>query len=316
MPGYTQLTQEQRYQIYALRKAGFNQTVIAAELEVHKSTVTREIKRNTGQRGYRPQQAHQSALDRRRKRAAKPRINPALWPLVESKLRQEWSPQQIAGRLALESGSSISHERIYQYIYADKRNDGTLHQHLRCQKKRRKRYGSGRSRRGQIPLRRCISERPAIVEERVRRGDWEGDTIVGKGHQQAIVSLTERFSRFTLLQKVEHATAPAVSAAIIEQLKPLMALVLTLTTDNGKEFALHQKVAAALETDYFFAHPYASWERGLNENTNGLVRQYCPKKSDFSQLDQSHMQTIADTLNHRPRKSLNYRTPFEVFFQI
>ena len=315
MSGYTQLTQDQRYQIYALQKAGFKQNQIAAEVQVHKSTICRELKRNAGQRGYRPRQAQHLAVERQQERACRPRISPDLWLEVESKLREQWSPQQISGRLAFEQGARVSHERIYQYIYADKRRGGTLHQHLRCQKQRRKRYGSGRSRRGQIPLRRCISERPAIVDQRVRIGDWEGDTIVGKGHQQAIVSLTERFSRFTLLHKVERATAPAVSAAIIEKLRPLAALVFTLTTDNGKEFALHQQIAATLQAEYYFAHPYASWERGLNENTNGLVRQYCPKKSDFSRLDQEEVEAIAHRLNHRPRKILNYRTPFEVFFQ-
>lgn len=315
MPGYTQLTQEQRYQIHALKSVGFTQSRIADDLKVHKSTVSRELRRNTRQRGYRPQQAHQLAVERRQERACRPRINPALWLHVEARLQEQWSPQQIAGRLAFEQASGVSHERIYQYIYADKRSGGTLHQHLRCQKQRRKRYGSGRSRRGQIPMRRCISERPVIVEQRERIGDWEGDTIVGKGHQQAIVSLTERFSRFTLLHKVERATAAAVSAAIVKQLKPLAASVLTLTTDNGKEFALHQQIAATLQAEYYFAHPYASWERGLNENTNGLVRQYCPRKSDFSQLDQDDIEAIAHRLNHRPRKILNYRTPFEVFFQ-
>ena len=316
MTGYTQLTQQQRYQIYAMKKVGFNQSQIAADLEIHKSTVSRELRRNEGGRGYRPQQAHQRALERRQERARRPRINADLWAVVESKLREQWSPQQIAGRLELERGSSVSHESIYGHIYADKRGGGTLHQHLRSHKKRRKRYGSGRSRRGLIPQRRCISERPAIVERRERIGDWEGDTIVGKGHRQAIVSLTERFSRYTLLQKVDNATATQVSAAIREQLKPWLDYVLTLTTDNGKEFALHQQIAAALQADYYFAHPYASWERGLNENTNGLVRQYCPKKSDFSKLCPQDIEAIVEKLNHRPRKTLGYRTPHEVFFQI
>jgi len=316
MTGYTQLTQEQRYQIYAMKKVGFNQSQIASDLEIHKSTVSRELRRNEGGRGYRPQQAHQRALERRQERARRPRIHADLWAVVESKLREQWSPQQIAGRLKLERGSSVSHESIYGHIYADKRGGGTLHQHLRSQKKRRKRYGSGRSRRGLIPQRRCISERPAIVERCERIGDWEGDTIVGKGHRQAIVSLTERFSRYTLLQKVDNATATQVSAAIREQLKPWLDYVLTLTTDNGKEFALHQQIAAALQADYYFAHPYASWERGLNENTNGLVRQYCPKKSDFSKLCPQDIEAIVEKLNHRPRKTLGYRTPHEVFFQL
>ena len=327
---YKQLTQEQRYQIYAFQKAGWSQVAIAQELAVHKSTISRALRRNCGQRGYRPRQAQARATARQQQRAARPRITPATWELVEAKLQEQWSPEQIAGRLrrtpstpsTLSTPSTpstprgcVSHERIYQYIYADKRAGGVLHTHLRSQKQRRKRYGSGRSRRGQIAGRVSISERPALVERRERLGDWEGDTIVGKGHQQAIVSLTERFSRFTLLHKVARATAPAVSAAIREQLGPLAEWVHTLTSDNGKEFAAHQEIAVALQADYYFAHPYASWERGLNENTNGLVRQYCPKKSDFSHLDQDAMQAIAQRLNHRPRKTLDYRTPFEVFFQ-
>jgi transposase, IS30 family len=322
---YTQLTPEQRYQIWALRKAGWNQSAIASELGVHKSTISRELKRNGGQRGYRPQQAQRLAQERQRKRAARPRIPAATWVWVDEKLAQQWSPEQISGRLRHEQAEetagpetagvpgSVSHERIYQHIYADKRAGGTLHQHLRCQKKRRKRYGSGRSRRGQIAGRVCISQRPKIVAQRARLGDWEADTIVGKGHQQAIVSLCERLSRYTLLAKVEHATAPAVGTAIIEQMKPLVALVETITADNGKEFAHHQEVAGALEAEFYFAHPYSSWERGLNENTNGLVRQYCPKGSRFENLSQEEVQAIAHRLNHRPRKVLDYQTPFEVF---
>ena len=329
---YKQLTQEQRYQIYAFKRSGWSQSAIALDLGVNKSSISRELERNRGQRGYRPKQAQERAVARRQERARAPRISAATWKVVTEKLQEQWSPEQIAGRLRREQAQQaeqagqaqsvgcVSHERIYQHIYADKRAGGTLHKHLRSQKKRRKRgcplgRGSGRSRRGQIVGRVCISLRPALVERRERIGDWEGDTIVGKGHRQAIVSLTERFSRFTLLHKVERATAPAVSAAIRHQLEPLAAWVHTLTSDNGKEFASHQEIAAALQADYFFAHPYASWERGLNENTNGLVRQYCPKKSDFSRFDQDDIQAIAQQLNHRPRKSLDYRTPFEVFFQ-
>jgi len=322
---YRQLTQDQRYQLWALKRIGETQCAIARELGVHSSTISRELKRNCGQRGYRPRQAHGLALSRSRQRARTPRIPAATWELVEEKLQDQWSPQQIAGRLRLEQMVqaawdapviSVSHERIYQYVYADKRQGGTLYCHLRSQKKRRKRYGGGYSRRGQIAERRCISERPSIVQERQRIGDWEGDTIVGKGHRQAIVSLTERFSRLTLLRKVERATAMQVSVAIREELKSLGHRVHSLTVDNGKEFSLHQKIAAALKAKVYFAHPYCSWERGLNENTNGLVRQYCPKKSDFSLFDCDYLQAVAELLNHRPRKTLGYKTPFEVFYQL
>ncbi len=310
---YTQLTQEERYQIYAFKQAGFSQTAIARELGVHKSTICRELQRNQGLRGYRPRQAQLLAQERQRQRARQTRIKPLTWARVESLLCQQWSPEQVAGRLEAE-GLTISHERIYQYVYADKRAGGTLYQHLRCRKQRRKRYGSGRRRRGQIADRVCISERPAIVAERSRLGDWEVDTIVGKGHQQAVVSLLERRSRYTLLHKVESATAFNVQDAIVRQLKPLSDKVATITSDNGKEFAGHQVIAQVLQADFYFAHPYASWERGSNENCNGLVRQYLPKGSDFTEVTQDHAAAIAERLNHRPRKVLGYRTPHEVFY--
>jgi IS30 family transposase len=311
---YKQLTQEQPYHIGALKKAGFSHTDIATEISVHKSTITRELQRNTGQRGYRPKQAHDLAQNRRQDRARTPRIAPQTWQLIETHLRQEWSPEQISGWLRREHKPSVSHERIYQYVYADKWAGGTLHQHLRCQKQRRKRYGS-RDRRGQLSNRRCISERPAIVQQRSRFGDWEADTIIGKGHQQALVSLTERKSKLTLLAKVEQATAEAVEAAIARLLLPLAPRVHTITSDNGREFARHQHLASKLNADFYFAHPYASWERGLNENTNGLVRQYFPKGSDFTTLTEEAVEKVMQRLNQRPRKTLGFSTPHQLFYE-
>ncbi len=254
---YTQLTQEQRYHIAALKKTGTSQTDIATEIGVHKSTISRELRRNSGQRGYRAKQAHALAQSRQRDRARTPHIAPETWEMVETHLRQEWSPEQISGWLQREHKERVSHERIYQYVYDDKWVGGTLYQHLRCQKQRRKRYGS-HHRRGQLANRRCISERPALVEQRSRLGDWEADTIVGKGRRQALVSLTERKSKLTLLAKVEHATAEAVEAAIARLLLPLASRVHTITSDNGREFARHQKIASKLQADFYFAHPYAS----------------------------------------------------------
>jgi transposase, IS30 family len=308
---YTQLTREQRYQIYALKKAHHNQTQMAAIIGVHKSTIARELKRNGGRRGYRPKQADELASSRKLL-AHRPRIRRATWRLVESLLRQQWSPQQISGRLTLEQQEGVSHERIYQHIYADKRAGGNLYRHLRCQKVRRKRYGR-RDRRGQLPGRRSIDERPKIVDAKRRLGDWEADTIVGRNHRQAIVSLVERKSKLTRLVKVERNTADAVGRALTAQLKPLQ--VKTITSDNGREFAHHQRVAQQLGADFYFAHPYSSWERGLNENTNGLVRQYFPKKSDFSKINDRQISAVVERLNNRPRKTLGYKTPNEVFFK-
>lgn len=189
-----------------------------------------------------------------------------------------------------------------------------LWQHLRCRKKKRKRYSSY-DRRGQIADRRSIDERPAIVESKRRLGDWELDTIIGRQHQQAIVSLVERKSKYTLLAKVERNTSLAVEQVVTAQLTPHSGKVRTLTSDNGREFAAHRKIAASLSADFYFAHPYHSWERGLNENTNGLVRQYFPKHSDFSKITQTDLQRVITLLNHRPRKTLNFKTPHQVFFK-
>jgi len=309
---YTQLTQEQRYQIYALHKARFNQTQIATEIGVHKATVSREVRRGRGERGYRPKQAQALALARLSRRV-KPRIASQTWRQVTQLLGQQWSPAQISGRLRLEGHPTVSHERIYQYIYADKRAGGTLHLNLRLQKQRRKRYGSY-SRRGQLPNRRSIAERPKIVDRKARRGDWEADTIIGRNHREAIVSLVDRKSKLVRLAKVARNTAELVGRAITTQLQPLA--VKTITSDNGREFAQHQAVAARLSADFYFAHPYSSWERGINENTNGLVRQYFPKKSEFSKITDRQIRKVEDRLNQRPRKTLGYKTPHEIFFKL
>ncbi len=311
---YTQLTQEERYQIQALMKAGHNQTEIAEILGRHKSTVSRELRRNRGLRGYRPKQAHRLSVERRQSKS-QPRIAPTHWERVEHLLREDWSPEQISLWLNDEAGIQISHEWIYQYVLQNKSMGGNLYHHLRCQKQRRKRYGSY-SRRGQLVNRVSIDERPTVVDDRSRLGDWELDTIIGKGHKQAIVSIIERKSRLTLIHKVERKTASNVTRAILKLLKPIAGHVHTLTSDNGKEFAGHETIAKDLSARFFFAHPYASWERGLNENTNGLIRQYFPKHRDFTTITQAEINQVMDKLNNRPRKCLGIKTPNQVFFGI
>jgi len=309
---YTQLTSAKRYQIYALMKAGQNQTQIAAVVACHKSTISRELRRNSGYKGYRPRQA-QWQSGSRRFRSHPTRISVETWELVELLLRQQWSPEQIAGRLKLEQRPTVSHERIYRHIYADKQQGGCLHRHLRSQKKQRKRYGS-HARRGQIPNRISIDERPAIVASKGRLGDWEADTIIGARHQGGLLSCTERKSKLTLLRKLKTKSAPEVKRECIDLLAPCADQVHTITVDNGKEFSDHRDIATVLQTKIYFAHPYASWERGLNENTNGLVRQYFPKKYDFANITTEDVLRVTALLNNRPRKTLGYRTPNEVFF--
>ena len=310
---YTQLTREQRYQIYALMKADHDQTRIAEIVGCHKSTVSREVRRNRGQRGYRPKQAHELAVARHRA-AYRPRIAAPTWARAEALVRREWSPEQISGRLKLEGQPAVSHERIYQHIYSDKRRGGTLHLSLRCRRVRRKRYGT-RSRRGRIPGRVGIEARPKVVDARARLGDWEADTIAGAAHRQAILSLVERKSKLVRLRKVERNTADEVASASIALLGEAGERVHTITSDNGREFASHERIAAGLGARFYFAHPYSSWERGLNENTNGLVRQYFPKKSDFSKITDRRIEEVVERLNNRPRKTLGYKTPNEVFFK-
>jgi len=284
---------------------------MAHALKVNRSTVNREIRRNTGGRGYRPKQADEKAMSRRSK--AKPRIEADEWKVVEEKLCQDWSPEQVSGWLKKQAGPSISHEWIYQHILTDKRSGGDLYKHLRCQKKRRKRYGS-LERRGKLPQRVSIEERPEVVNQRERLGDWEVDTVVGKNQQGALVSLVERKSRYTLLGLVQRRQADLVKQAVISLLIPLTDRVLSITSDNGKEFAEHVQIAEALDAAFYFSHPYSAWERGTNENTNGLIRQYFPKRSDFLSVTETLPVSVTDKLNHRPRKCLDFKTPFEVFF--
>lgn len=303
---YTHLTQEERYQIYALKKAGHTQNEIANVLERSESTISRELARNRGGCGYRPKQAQSMAVDRRAMNART--IDDTTWQFVREMLMLQWSPEQISGHAA------ISLETVYQRVYADKRTGGLLWKNLRCQKQRKKRYGKV-DRRGMIPNRLSIDDRPAIVETRSRIGDWEADTIIGKNHRQAIVSIVERKTGLTLIRKVERKTAQAVSQAMTKLLKPYLRKVHTITSDNGREFAGHEEIAATLKADFYFAHPYSSWERGTNENTNGLIRQYFPKNRDFTTITQQEIDTAMERLNNRPRKRLGYQTPNQVFFK-
>ena len=312
MGTYHQLTEHQRYQIYALKKAGHQQQCIAATLDVSPSTICRELRRNRGQRGYRPGQAHQKALARRRGKAQATKRTPAVIERIEAGLRQEWSPEQIAGRLAADDGLCLSPERIYQHIRADRQAGGTLYRHLRhSRKKRKKRYGNADGR-GQIKDHVSIDQRPAIVDEKSRIGDWEIDLVLGRPGTGALVSLVERRSRYTLLGNVGSKQAEPVAAITIGLLAPYKEHTQTITADNGKEFAHHATISKALDAAVYFAHPYHAWQRGLNENTNGLIRQYVPKGTALDTLSDQQIRHIMDRLNHRPRKGLAFQTPYEI----
>jgi IS30 family transposase len=306
---YKHLSQAERYQIHALMKAGHDQSQIAKLLDRHKSTISRELSRNTGSRGYRPKQACEMSADRAQNSRNAPTVEPWVREAACALLCIQWSPEQIASQLP------ISHETVYQHVYADKAQGGTLWKHLRCQKQKRKRYASGRDRRGQIPNRRPLSERPLHIEARRQVGHWECDTVIGASHKGAVVTMVERKSGYAVMAKVEKKTSELVSSAIVDKLQPLAARVKTLTFDNGKEFAGHAHIDQQLQSTAYFARPFASWERGSNENLNGLLRQYVPKKRAMSTVTDEEIRMIQNRLNNRPRKRLGFKTPAEVFHQ-
>jgi IS30 family transposase len=310
----TQLTQAQRYQIAVLLAVEKMQKEIAKLIGTSPSTISREIQRNGGRDLYDPDKAHQRAIHLRKnaKKAIKMTFQMIQW--IESKIRIEWSPEQIAAKSHEALGTSISHQRIYQHIWSDKRHGGTLYKHLRQRGKKRKAYGS-KDKRGQLVNRVSIDERPKIVDEKTRLGDLEIDTVIGKNHQGALVTIVDRKSLFTFIAKVDSKHAEGVTAATIKLLLPYKNQLFTVTADNGKEFAGHEKIAQELDLKFYFAHPYSSWERGANENTNGLIRQYFPKGSSFEEITDEDVKRVQHRLNHRPRKTLNYKTPFEVFFE-
>ena len=316
MKQYKQLTSELRYQIYGLKQAGLNQTEIAKKIDVDKSTISREFKRNEGKRGWRPKQAQLFRDECRQAYTNGKCFSLDEWGEVERLIQEDLSPEQAANRLELEGVLKISYETIYQHIYADKRNGGDLHQHLRSQKPRRKRYASGQERRGTIKNRVSIDERPEIVAEKTRMGDWEGDTVIGKNHTGGMVTLAERKSRYVLVGHIRSKHATGVTAVTTRLLTPYKDKCHTITFDNGREFAEHEKMAAELKADIYFANPYHSWERGLNENSNGLLRQYFPKGMELVDITEEQVQEAVERINHRPRKVLGFRTPHEVFFGV
>lgn len=312
--GYHHVTRDTRSQICAYKASGWSMRRMAKQLGFDISSISREIKRNSGKRGYRLNQADIRAIERRKAASTRAyKMSTALIMRIQEKIKIDWSPEQISGRFKKE-GISISHESIYRMIWADKKAGGELYKHLRHHGKYHKR-SSGKAGRGCIPGRVDISERPKIVECKSRIGDWEGDTIIGARNQGTILSLVDRCSKFTQLKSLERKTSSLVFKATVEKMRLLPHPVHTMTFDNGKEFAQHGNIAMALNTLCYFATPYHAWERGLNEHTNGLVRQYLPKSTDLSNITDELLERIEELLNHRPRKALGYKTPFEVFFR-
>ena len=313
---YKQLTLKERYHISTLLKKGWSQKEIANSIGVNPSTISREIQRNKDSltQEYHYTFAESSASKRKKIKSKYTVITSQIKTYIKTKLKEDWSPEQIAGRMKRDKGFTVCHETIYRYIYYNKSGGGRLYKHLRHKNKKYHNRANKYQRRGIIIDRVSIDKRPKIVERKNRIGDFEIDTVIGLNHIGALVTVVDRKSKYTIIQKVNSKRAKEVTSALITMLHPLKHITKTITSDNGKEFAYHKEVSNAIDTDFYFAHPYSSWERGLNEHTNGLIRQYLPKKTDFTQISKEEITTIQDKLNHRPRKVLNYRTPFEVFF--
>jgi IS30 family transposase len=312
MRTYQQLTYEQRCQISALKKSGCSQRKIAETIGTTQPTVSRELARNAGARGYRHKQAQERTEQRRAEASQATKMTPDMITVIESKLRVEWSPEQISGWLLYDQELLISHESVYLHIWADKRAGGDLFTHLRHQGKKYNKRRNGKSTRGQIKNRVSIDDRPQVVDDKSRIGDWEIDTVIGKGHSGALVTIVERVTKLTVSSRVNSKSAADVTEATIALLKPFEDVVHTITADNGKEFAYHEEISKALSTEVYFAHPYSSWERGLNENTNGLLRQYFPKNTDFKKVEQIEVRRALRRLNSRPRKDLDFKTPAQL----
>jgi transposase, IS30 family len=313
---YHQLTSEERYMISALRKQGIHAAEIARNLGRHPSTICREVKRNSAKWDgrYRPSKAVERTNGRRSRCRKKSQFGPQDWRLVNGLLQQDLSPEQASGLLRQNNLLSISHETIYRHVKRDRKRGGLLYKHLRFWKKKwRKLYRSVDSR-GRLPGKRMISERPAAVEDRSEIGHWEIDTVMGRyGTKPCIVTLVERKTGFLQIGKIATRTMVDTNRRVLHMINRYPDRIETITADNGTEFHGYAHIEELTDVKFYFAQPYHSWERGTNENTNGLIRQYLPKGTSMEHLTQHQCNAIADKLNNRPRKRHDYRTPAALF---
>lgn len=302
----------ERLKIETLLNAGHKQAEIARQLNRSSSVISMEISRNSSD-GIYCHNAAQQRTDARRMNAKQSILTEDNWTTVRSLLQQKWSPEQISGWLKdnPNMGFYVSDQWIYEYVNSDRQNGGKLYENLRRAGKPYK-VGGKKVYRGKIKNRVDITARPDIINHRLRLGDWEVDSVVGRMNQSSIVTIVERLSRYTAIIKVSSKEAEVVSQAIINRMKITAAPLHSMTGDNGTEFSEHQKIAEQLGIDFYFTHPYSSWEKGTNENTNGLIRQYFPKGTDFANITESALNEVETALNNRPRKCLNYKTPKEM----
>lgn len=314
---YHQITSGERYVISALRRRGLSMRQIATEMGRAHTTISREVRRNScNDGGYRPSKASRRTRGRRSRSRRNARITPEQWIVVDRYLRMDWSPEQVAGFLRGQDIMHISHETIYVHVWHDKACGGDLWKHLRqARKKKRKRY-RGRDFRGRLAGKRHISERPPQVESRDEIGHWEIDTVMGTDRgRHSIVTIVERATGYVQIGKLARHRAADTTKRCIELIGRQQDRFATITADNGSEFHGYPDIEAATGVEFYFATPYHSWERGTSENTNGLIRQYLPKKTSMAHVTQEDCDTIAARLNSRPRKRLGYKTPEECYVQ-
>ena len=307
------LTAEQRYTIAAMKNQFYKQKDIALAIEKDESVVSRELKRNCDKRnGLYNCDLAQRKYDQRQKQKPKHiKFTNELESFVNSWLVMDFSPEQIVGRAKLQGINCVSHERLYQHIWGDKKQGGVLYQHLRRKGRIYRKRGAAKDTRGIIRDRIDISERPSIVDQKLRIGDFEIDTVIGQNHKGALLTINDRVSSMVWIAKLNGKNAEELAQKTIEILTPFKQWAYTITADNGKEFADHKTIGQSLDIGFYFAKPYHSWERGANENTNGLIRQYFTKGSSFENITNVDVQKVQDTLNNRPRKKLGYLSPIE-----
>ena len=312
------LTQEQRYTIAVLKKENRSLRYIAEQINKDKSVVSRELKRNCDLRSgkYKAELAQKKCQERHQLKSKKIHFTDDIKSHVNLYLEKDYSPEQIAGISKKEGITCVSHERIYQHVWCDKRRGGKLYKHLRTQGKKYRKRGAIKDTRGHIVGRIGIENRPKEVEDKNRIGDIEIDLIIGQQHKQALLTINDRLTGVVKIRKIESKQADKVEKSVINALQDWKPFLHTITSDNGKEFANHSAIAQALNISYYFARPYHSWERGANENLNGLIRQYFPKKSTFENITNEQVQYVEDKLNNRPRKRFGYETPNNVHLQI
>lgn len=309
-----QITVEQRYTISVLLEQQMMQKDIAKIMGKNKSVISREINRNCDQRSgeYRYELAQKKCNARHAEKPKKIRLTSKIQKRVCKNLKNNFSPEQIVGRSKLESKECVSIETIYCFVWKDKASGGSLHKHLRNKGKRYRKRGSNKDTRGIIPNRIDIDQRPEIVEKNERFGDFEADTIIGQNHQKALLTINDRATGYAMIRKLESKDSDVIVHTVVGALSPFEAYSHTITSDNGREFAKHEKIADKLNLNFYFAKPYHSWERGANENYNRLVRQYFPKGTNFSLVTVGDVQKVQNALNNRPRKRLGFFTPNEV----